>query len=241
MEASPQTEVTVSHSVFTTKLLTSWLRHFHGLIVLHEKLLTELDRAIGDADHGINMRKGTERVMAHLNELRGHDLAGQLRIISGHFTGSIGGASGPLYGAFFLHAACVVPPRNEIRIADFVACFDAGLNGVVGLGRAQAGEKTMVDVLIPVAAAYKSMTRRHLSPKEMFTEAALIAEAAMKSTIPMQASKGRASYLGERSIGHQDPGATSIYLLIDALSSAVAGEIPSSVNKHKETNRKLIP
>lgn len=223
------------------ELLQSWLTCFHKAICGNEKWLTELDRAIGDADHGTNMRRGMERVMEHIGEFKGVDLATQFRMVSSHLTASVGGASGPLYGAFFLHASCVIPDRGELRMSDFATCLEAGLQGVVGLGHARAGDKTMVDVLLPVVSAYKSMSRRQAPPMEILSEGSLIAEAAMKSTVPMQAAKGRASYLGTRSIGHQDPGATSMYLLMRALVDACAKKSFFSANQPKPTARKLIP
>lgn len=222
-------------------LLHRWIHLFYQAIKSNEKALTELDRAIGDADHGTNMRRGMDRVMEHIKDFKGADVGTQLRMISGHLTSSIGGASGPLYGAFFLHASCVIPPRVDVRLTDVTAALEAGLQGVVGLGHAVAGDKTMVDVLIPVVTAYKSMARRHITPADIFSEAVQIAEAATKSTIPMQARKGRASYLGARSIGHQDPGATSMCLLLSSLAEAAMKEPAFSKPTQKSTTRKLIP
>lgn len=222
-------------------LLLNWVHAYHAAIVENEKWLTDLDSAIGDADHGANMLRGMQRVMEHLPELADNDASTQMRMISGHLTSSIGGASGPLYGAFFLHASCVASHREDIRVIDVATCLEAGLQGVVGLGHAVAGDKTMVDVLIPIVSAFKSMARRHSAPVKIFTEAVQIAEVAMKSTIPMQARKGRASYLGARSIGHQDPGATSMYLLVRALAAAAAKEPSFTVQNQKATTRRLIP
>lgn len=222
-------------------LLLNWVQHFHRAIITNEKWLTDLDAAIGDGDHGANMRRGMDCVMAHLSDLEHADVGSQLRMISGHLTSSVGGASGPLYGAFFLHASCVITPRSEVRISDFATCLEAGLQGMVGLGHAVAGDKTMVDVLLPVVTAYKSMSRRHSSPAAIFSEAVQIAEAAMKSTIPMQARKGRASYLGTRSIGHQDPGATSMFFLMRSLAEAATKDPAFAVQNQKSTTRKLIP
>lgn len=225
----------------THNLLLNWITGYHKAIVANENWLTELDRAIGDGDHGTNMRRGMDRVMEHRGDLKGADLSTQLRMISGHLTASIGGASGPLYGAFFLHASCVVSPRHETRIRNFTTCLEAGLQGVVGLGHAIAGDKTMVDVLIPIVSAYKSIARRHVTPAQFFSETVQIAEAAMKSTISMQARKGRASYLGARSIGHQDPGATSMFLLMRTLAEAATKDPAFTVQTQKSTTRKLIP
>lgn len=232
----------MSRSPFTSGLFQAWIGQFHDEIRANEKWLTELDRAIGDADHGVNMRRGMEQVKAHMVDLKGADLSSQFRMVSGHLTSSVGGASGPLYGAFFLHASCVVPAgKLELRLGDFASCLEAGLQGVVGLGHAQAGDKTMVDVLIPVVTAFKSMSRRQSSAADIFSEGVLIAESAMKSTIPMQASKGRASYLGARSVGHQDPGATSIFLLVRALAVAATRLSSPEVKKPQTNTPKLIP
>lgn len=202
-------------------LLKRWMGAYRDLVHEHLQLLTDLDAAIGDADHGVNMQRGVDRVARELEGPAVGDVAALFRQISAGFTASIGGASGPLYGAFFLHAASVAPKKQELSYADFGICLQAGLQGVVGLGRAEAGDKTMVDALAPAVAAFRASLRNKTKGENPLEKAAHAARAAAVATIPLQARKGRASYLGPRSIGHQDPGATSAWLLFQALADVV--------------------
>ncbi len=173
--------------------------------VLHENrtYLTDLDSAIGDADHGINMDRGFSAVRDRFPTMATMDISTRLRTVGSTLVSTVGGAGGPLYGTAYLRAAGVAAGKQELSSADVVAILEAFLGGIVARGKAQPGEKTMVDALTPALAS---------------------ARQALKATIPMLATKGRASYLGERSIGHQDPGATSSWLILRSLAEACEGE-----------------
>jgi len=187
--------------------------------VLHENrvYLTQLDSAIGDADHGINMDRGFSAVRDKFPTMAAMDIATQLKTVGSTLVSTVGGAGGPLYGTAFLRAGGAVTGKQEITSADVVAMLEAFLGGVVARGKAQPGEKTMVDALTPALAAAKQALNEGTSLAEITRRARVAAEEGMKATIPMLATKGRASYLGERSIGHQDPGATSSWLILRCL------------------------
>jgi dihydroxyacetone kinase-like protein len=188
--------------------------------VLHENrdYLTQLDSAIGDADHGINMDRGFSAVRDKFPAMAATDIAAQMRTVGSTLVSTVGGASGPLYGTAFLRAGGAAANKTELTPADVVAMLEAFLGGIVTRGKAQPGEKTMVDALTPALAAAKQALAENASLAEITARAAAAAEEGMKATIPMLATKGRASYLGERSIGHQDPGATSSWLMLRSLA-----------------------
>ena len=193
-----------------------WLDALQRVYAENRQLLTDLDSAIGDADHGSNMDRG---FAAAATELRAHnpaDIAAALKSTAMVLIRSVGGAAGPLYGTFFLRAAAACQGKTELGPADVVALFQAGVAGIEERGKAVAGDKTMIDVWLPALAAMREALEKEGSLSAVFERAVPAAEAAMQATIPMQARKGRASYLGPRSVGHQDPGATSSYLLIRA-------------------------
>ena len=179
--------------------------------------LTELDAAIGDADHGTNMDRGFTAVKAELARNVPADIRSILQTVATVLIRTVGGAAGPLYGTFFLRAAAACADRAQLDGAAMVAMFRAGIEGVQARGKAAAGEKTMLDALLPALAAMEASRGGIVS--EILTAGAAAAEKGMLDTVPMQARKGRASYLGPRSIGHQDPGATSAYLLLKAAAA----------------------
>ena len=194
--------------------LLAWFRKLHHVYAENKDYLTDLDAAIGDADHGINMNRGFSAVTAELGNNEPADNSSLLKTVAMTLIKNVGGASGPLYGTFFLRAAAVCEGKENLVPADVIALFDAGLAGVVQRGKAELNDKTMVDALSPAVAAMKKTFETGAGLKEILTDGAAAAEAGMKSTIGMLARKGRASYLAERSIGHQDPGATSSFLLL---------------------------
>ncbi len=206
----------------TNQDIIRWL----GLIAdtLHEnaQYLTELDSAIGDADHGTNMERGFTAVRAKLPAMEAMDMAGSLRTVGSTLVSTVGGASGPLYGTAFLRAGGVLTGKESLTPADLVAMLDAFLGGIVARGKAHPGEKTMIDALTPALASAKEALAEGASLAVVSTRAASAAEEGMKATIPMLATKGRASYLAERSIGHQDPGATSSWLILRSLAVVCA-------------------
>jgi len=197
-----------------------WLREFAALIDENADLLTELDAAIGDADHGSNMRRGTAAVVAAFDAAAPADAGAALKQAAMVLIRSVGGASGPLYGTFFLRAAAACG-ESVSSTADFAKVFRAGLDGVVARGKAEAGDKTMVDALAPAADSLDESATAGKDLDGALAASLAAAEQGRDATTPMQARKGRASYLGERSAGHQDPGATSAVLLVRAASQAV--------------------
>lgn len=198
-----------------------WVYQFATLVRENADHLTELDAAIGDADHGGNIRRGATAVTEALARTPPSTTpVDTLQQVGMVLIRTVGGASGPLYGTFFLRFAATVGP-GRLDAATFATAFRAGVNGIVTRGRAEAGDKTMYDALGPAADAFD----RHHAAGAGFTpsmDAALAAaETGRDATIRMQARKGRASYLGERSVGHQDPGATSAALLVRAARQAL--------------------
>jgi dihydroxyacetone kinase-like protein len=202
-------------AVGTTDVLT-WLEVVRQVYAENRPWLTELDSAIGDADHGINMDRGFTAVKAELAAHPPSDIRSVFQSVATVLIRHVGGAAGPLYGTFFLRAAAVCAGKTEIEAADLVALFQAGIEGVVHRGKAAAGDKTMLDALLPALDAMRKGLNDGCSLTATLDAGAAAAQAGMLATIPMQARKGRASYLGARSIGHQDPGATSSYLLLQA-------------------------
>lgn len=189
--------------------------------VIHEnkEYLTELDSAIGDADHGINMDRGFQAIAKKLPEFDAMtDIGAILKACGMALISTVGGASGPLYGTAFLQAGTALAGKKELEPADMLLAFDAALKGIIMRGKANLGDKTMVDALTPAVEALKKALGDGDNAADALDKASAAAEAGMKGTIPIQARKGRASYLGERSIGHQDPGATSSFLLIRTMA-----------------------
>jgi dihydroxyacetone kinase-like protein len=185
----------------------------------NKEYLTELDSAIGDADHGINMDRGFQAIAKKLPELGNMtDIGAILKACGMTLITTVGGASGPLYGTAFLQAGTALVGKKELEPGDVLVAGEAALKGVVMRGKANLGDKTMVDALTPAIAALKEALAAGANAAEALEKASAAAEAGMKGTIPVQARKGRASYLGERSIGHQDPGATSSFLLIRTMA-----------------------
>ena len=193
-----------------------WLEVLQQVYAENRQWLTELDSAIGDADHGINMDRGFTAVIAEMAAHPPSDIRAVFESVATVLIRSVGGAAGPLYGTFFLRAAAACAGRTEIEAADAVALFQAAIEGVQQRGRAAAGDKTMLDALLPALDAMRKGLQDGCGLAAVLDAGAAAAQAGMTTTVPMQARKGRASYLGARSIGHQDPGATSSYLLLQA-------------------------
>lgn len=220
----------------TSETVSNWMVVFEERIKGSEPLLTELDRAIGDGDHGANMRRGMKAVVEGLRKSSPPDISGRLRAISELLTSSVGGASGPLYGAFFLHGSRAIPNKAELGLNELVTFVEAGCQGVVQLGKASIGDKTMVDTLASAAGALRSAAGRRESLPVALSSGIQATSRAARGTTPMLARRGRASYLGERSIGFQDPGATSAHLLFEALAEAVVPLSPlNSLNPQRSS------
>jgi dihydroxyacetone kinase-like protein len=194
---------------------------------LHEQrdYLTQLDAAIGDADHGTNMDRGFTAVVEKLAATDGPVPPGRVLISAGGtLVSTVGGASGPLWGTALRRAGRALGDAEEFGSEELVSALDAALAGVVELGAAQEGEKTMVDALAPALRTLRESLADGASLAAAVQAAFEAGEEGVRATVPLQASKGRASYLGERSIGHQDPGATSTMLILGALARTVSAE-----------------
>ncbi|MEH2444496.1 MAG: dihydroxyacetone kinase subunit DhaL [Nostoc sp.] len=201
----------------TQAQILQWLQAFATEIEQNKAYLTELDAAIGDADHGINMDRGFKKAIVQLPTVADKDIGNILKAVSMTLISSIGGASGPLYGTWFLRASTAVVDKQELTAQDVLELLQAGLDGVLQRGKAQLGDKTMLDVLSPAVEAFRQALGESKGTVEAMQQAVVAAQRGLQETIPMQAKKGRASYLGERSIGHQDPGGTSTYLMLKSL------------------------
>jgi len=202
--------------------VSTWMDEIAASVTAERDYLVQLDAAIGDGDHGINLSRGFRAVEAVFAD-RGDAAPGPLLILAGKtLVSNVGGASGPLWGSFLRQAGRSLGDAATFDGRSLVAALQAGLAAIVDLGAAQLGDKTMVDALDPAIKALARGVRDGRSLDDSLAEAAAAAEQGMRETVPMQARKGRASYLGERSIGHQDPGATSAALAIRALQRAVA-------------------
>jgi dihydroxyacetone kinase-like protein len=208
----------------TNEDVLHWLERTADVLQENRTYLTDLDSAIGDADHGINMDRGFSAVRKKFPEMATMDAATQLRTVGSTLVSTVGGAAGPLYGTAYLRAAGAVAGKQELTSADVTAMLEAFLGGIVARGKAHTGEKTMVDALTPALNAAKQALNEGATLEQVTSRAAAAAEEGAKATIPMLATKGRASYLGERSIGHQDPGATSSWLILRCLAESSVGK-----------------
>jgi phosphoenolpyruvate---glycerone phosphotransferase subunit DhaL len=186
--------------------------------------LTQLDAAIGDADHGTNMDRGFTAVVEKLEGLDDTPPGKLLTTVGSTLVSTVGGASGPLWGMALRRAGRALGSGEEFDGGQLAAALEAALEGVVELGAAQEGDKTMVDALAPAVRTFREWIENGTTVAAAMEAARVAAEEGMKATVPLQAQKGRASYLGERSIGHQDPGATSTTLILAALEQSVAAE-----------------
>jgi dihydroxyacetone kinase-like protein len=204
-------------SMITRQHVIQWLEQCRAVLDDKKAYLTELDSPIGDADHGINMARGFNKVVEKLPSAADTDIGSILKATGMTLISSVGGASGPLYGTFFMRAAGAAQSKQELDAQDLANVLQAGLEGLVQRGRAAVGDKTMVDAWVPALDAFKAALEQGEDLIEAVQASVEAAEQGVKDTIPLVAKKGRASYLGERSAGHQDPGATSTYYLLAAL------------------------
>jgi phosphoenolpyruvate---glycerone phosphotransferase subunit DhaL len=191
-----------------------WVEAFSSTVAENKEYLTRLDSAIGDADHGINIDRGMTAVQAKLDGLEGDDIGALLKTVGMTLVSTVGGAGGPLYGTLFLQMGMATAGKTELEPEDWAAALDGAVKGVQMRGKAEPGDKTMIDALIPARDAFSAAVADGASFEEALRRSAQAAEEGMLATTPLVAKKGRASYLGERSAGHQDPGATSSYLLV---------------------------
>ncbi|CAI1581637.1 PTS-dependent dihydroxyacetone kinase, ADP-binding subunit dhaL [Serratia quinivorans] len=207
----------------TKQQVVDWLMCCGEVFAQQRDFLTRLDTEIGDSDHGLNMNRGFNKVVEKLPSVADKDIGFILKNTGMTLLSSVGGASGPLFGTFFIRAAQSTNAKQSLDLAELHQMVQEGVEGVVMRGKAEPGDKTMCDVWWPVVESLGQSAQQQLSVAEALQRASERAEQAVESTITMQARKGRASYLGERSIGHQDPGATSVMLMMKTLA-AVAGQ-----------------
>ena len=193
--------VTVSYA-----RVLDWVKAFASTVDENREYLTRLDSASGDADHGTNMDRGMKAVLAKLDAQEGEDIGALLKTVGMTLVSTVGGAAGPLYGTLFLQMGTATTGKSELQPEDWAAALDGAVSGVQMRGKAEPGDKTMIDALLPALQA--------LQDGGDLVASADAAKAGMEATIPLEARKGRASYLGPRSVGHQDPGATSSHLLL---------------------------
>jgi dihydroxyacetone kinase-like protein len=194
----------------------SWIERVADTVAAEKDRLTALDAAIGDGDHGTNLHRGFTAVRAALEAKPPSTPGALLTQVGSSLISSVGGASGPLYGTVFRRLGKALGESETVSVPELATAFQAGLEGLTKLGGASVGDKTMVDVFAPAVDALRAAAADGASAEEALALAADVAEAGARETIPRRARKGRASYLGERSVGHQDPGATSAALLLAA-------------------------
>ena len=196
------------------------LKNIIAAIEENAQFLTDLDAAIGDNDHGINMARGFKKVDADLPGLAGKDIGAILKKVGMDLVSTVGGSSGPLYGTAFMKAGAKAAGKNEISLEDFIVMMDEAIGGVQLRGKAVKGEKTMLDAMIPAQEAMKAAAAGGADTAAVLQAGVKAAEEGVEYTKTIIATKGRASYLGERSIGHQDPGATSFTVILQAIAAA---------------------
>jgi dihydroxyacetone kinase-like protein len=204
----------------TTAVLEQWVRRFAALVAENRDHLTQLDAAIGDADHGANMDRGMKAAVAALDETKPATPGALFKKVGMTLVSTVGGASGPLFGTLFLRMGTSFGDSDIASPDQFAAALRAGLEGVVARGKAEPGDKTMYDALAPGVDALDAAVSEQLPLAAALVRARDASEAGRDATTPMLARKGRASYLGERSVGHQDPGATSVALLVAAAADS---------------------
>jgi phosphoenolpyruvate---glycerone phosphotransferase subunit DhaL len=199
------------------------VRAFAATIAENKAYLTELDSAIGDADHGINMDRGFQAVLGKVEAASPGDVGALFKTVGMTLVSTVGGAGGPLYGTLFLQLGVATAGKSELTAEDWLAALTAAVDGVQARGKAEPEDKTMLDALWPARAAFAEAIAEGASFSEALQRSAAAGEEGMKATIPLVARKGRASYLGERSAGHQDPGSTSSFLLLKTFADTWAG------------------
>jgi dihydroxyacetone kinase-like protein len=203
----------------TSSAVRDWIRAYAAAIAENRTELVRLDTAIGDGDHGTNMDRGMRKAVEKVDGTEGDDIGALLKAVGMALVSSVGGAAGPLYGTLFLQMGTASSGQEELDLAGWTAALEAGVQGVQTRGKAEPGDKTMIDALLPAVDALRAAGDDGSSLGDALRRSADAAEEGMRATIPLEARRGRASYLGPRSVGHQDPGATSSQLLL-----AVAAE-----------------
>ncbi|PVX33424.1 dihydroxyacetone kinase DhaL subunit [Pasteurella langaaensis DSM 22999] len=204
----------------TKSQVLQWIENCNEVMTAQRDYLTQLDTEIGDADHGLNMQRGFSKALEKVATVSEKDIGTILKTVGTTLLSQVGGASGPLYGSLFIKGAQSAVGKEEISNDELITVLKQGVEGIIARGRAEIGDKTMCDVWLPVLAELDAADKSQ--PLAVLLESAVKkAEESVAATIPLIAKKGRASYLGERSAGHQDPGATSTMYMIKALYDAV--------------------
>ena len=204
--------------------VSDWIRAFAAVVAENKEYLTELDSAIGDADHGINMNRGMQAVLGKMDAAEPADIGALLKAVGMTLVSTVGGASGPLYGTLFLQMGTPAAGKSELSGDDWADALASGVAGVQRRGKAELGDKTMIDALVPAVEAVRSALADGSPLDEALRRSAEAAREGMTATIPLVARKGRASYLGPRSANHQDPGATSSWLLLRTAAETLAAK-----------------
>ncbi len=202
----------------------AFVQGFAAAIAENKAYLTQLDSEIGDADHGTNMDRGMQAVLPKVGSLEGADLSQLFKTTAMTLISTVGGASGPLYGTLFLQLGTTITGKTELSAQDWSQALDAAVLAVRARGKAELGDKTMIDALQPAADSLREAAQDGATLEAALAACEQAAEQGMQATIPLVARKGRASYLGERSAGHQDPGATSSWLLVRAARQAFTAD-----------------
>ena len=197
----------------------AWIGDYADVIAEHRVELVRLDTAIGDGDHGTNMDRGMKAVVEKLEATEGDDIGALLKGVGMTLVSKVGGAAGPLYGTLFLQLGTATAGKTELDLDDWAAALDAAISGVKARGKAELEDKTMIDALVPALEALKAKAAEGADLGDALRASADAAEQGRDATTPLEARRGRASYLGPRSVGHQDPGATSSALLLRAAAS----------------------
>jgi dihydroxyacetone kinase-like protein len=208
----------------TTEQVFAWIQRIAELMRQNRDYLTQLDAAIGDADHGVNMDRGFQVAVQKLGNEPPNDIGAIFRTVGMALLSSVGGAAGPLYGTFFLELGKQLAGRTTVSAQEWATALRTAVATVAARGQAQVGDKTMIDALAPAVEELERALAEGVSLAAAMQRAAVAAAEGMRATIPLQARRGRASYLGERSVGHQDPGATSSALLLTAAAEILATE-----------------
>lgn len=206
----------------TREAVIQWIQSFAGAIAENKDYLTQLDSDIGDGDHGANMHRGFQAVLGKLPTVADKDISAIFKLVGMTLISTVGGASGPLYGTFFMQLGTATAGKAELTAEDWGAALKAGVDGVIMRGKANLEDKTMVDALVPALNAYQNAVAGGAALPAALQACAQAAQQGMLATIPLVARKGRASYLGERSANHQDAGATSSHLLLKAAAETWA-------------------
>lgn len=208
----------------TASDVRAWIGGYATAIAEHRAELVKLDTAIGDGDHGTNMDRGMRAAVEKLEATDGDDIGALLKAVGMALVSKVGGAAGPLYGTLFLQMGTATAGRDALDLAGWANALEAGVKGVQARGKAEPEDKTMIDALLPALAVLRAAEADGAGLGDALRRSAGAAEEGMRATIPLEARKGRASYLGPRSVGHQDPGATSAHLLLRTAAETLGGD-----------------